>query len=398
VLALAARSRSTIAHLIESDGPGGAERVLATIATALQAAGWANVAFLPAGGEGWLSRELTAAGVPVEYLHRTGPYNARRVGELTAAFRAHGVTLVHSHEFTMGVYGAGAAWRARARHVITMHGSEYFGERMRRRLALRAAVGLGAALVAVSQRLADRLATRLRLPVDRVLTIPNGVRPPTVGISTLRLELGLETDDRLVLAVGNLYPVKGHRHLVDAVALLASRHPRLHVAIAGRGELEAELRARAATLGVAHRVHLLGLRDDIGNLLAGADLFALPSLAEGLPLALLEAMSAGLPIVASDVGDVGVALAGGEAGRLVPPGDPGALAGALDLLLRRPAAARGYGERAARRVSAEYGQDRMTARYVGVYRKLLGPARIAAEPGASFSTCVATTRQVQEAD
>jgi glycosyltransferase involved in cell wall biosynthesis len=296
------------------------------------------------------------------------------------------------------VYGAGAAWRAGARHVITMHGSEYFGERIRRRLALRTAVQLGAALVAVSRPLAGRLASGLRLPAGRVLTIPNGVRPPRLGVSTLRLELGLRPEDRLVLAVGNLYPVKGHRQLVDAVALLASRHPGLHVAIAGRGELEYDLRARAATLGVGQRLHLLGLRDDIGNLLGGADVFALPSLAEGLPLALLEAMSAGLPIVASDVGDVRTALAGGEAGRLVPPGDPGALAGAIDLLLRRPAAARRFGERASRRVAVEYGEDRMVARYVGVYRRLLGETRVAAPPGASLSTRVATARQVQEAD
>jgi glycosyltransferase involved in cell wall biosynthesis len=371
------RSARCVAHLIESDGPGGAERVLATIAGALQVEGWSNVAFLPRDGEGWLSRELTAAGIPVRYLVRTGPYNARRVGELAAAFRAHRVTIAHSHEFTMGVYDAVAAWHAGAGHVITMHGSEYFGERLRRRLALRAAVGLGGELVAVSQRLSDRLAAGLWLPRSRVTTIPNGVRAPALGPATLRGELGLTAADRLVLAVGNLYAVKGHRYLVDALGLLASRHPGLHVAIAGRGDLGVELRARADALGVADRLHLLGLRDDIGHLLAAADVFAMPSMAEGLPLALLEAMTAGLPIVATDVGDVGAALAGGAAGRLVPVADAPALAAAIDHLLLHPAAAHALGAQAARRARTEYSVDRMASRYVDVYRRLLGRAGIA---------------------
>jgi glycosyltransferase involved in cell wall biosynthesis len=106
--------------------------------------------------------------------------------------------------------------------------------------------------------------------------------------------------------------------------------------------------------------------------LAAADVFVLPSLSEGLPLALLEAMFAACPIIASDVGDVAVALAQGDAGILVEPGDPAALARSLDLLLGDRTRARQLGERAFRRAAAEYDICQMVRRYRAVYDDLLG--------------------------
>src|SRR2546422_9067632 len=66
-----------IAHVIETDGPGGAERVLAHLSTALQAAGAYNVAFLPADGEGWLARQLEGSGVTIEYFREEGGCHRR---------------------------------------------------------------------------------------------------------------------------------------------------------------------------------------------------------------------------------------------------------------------------------------------------------------------------------
>jgi glycosyltransferase involved in cell wall biosynthesis len=153
---------------------------------------------------------------------------------------------------------------------------------------------------------------------------------------------------------------------------LAVRHPSVHLAISGRGELEGALLARAREHGLGHRVHLLGLRSDVPAVLAAADLFVLPSLSEGLPLALLEAMFAGCPIVATDVGQVRVALANGTAGILVEPGDSAALAGALERLLADPAEARRLGGIAAWHAAGEYDLSRMVQRYVGVYEQALG--------------------------
>src|SRR5204862_3171720 len=170
----------------------------------------------------------------------------------------------------------------------------------------------------------------------------------------LREKLGLDSDACLLVAFGNLYPFKGHRHLIEALGILAGRHRTLHLAIAGRGDLSDALSTQARELGIGGRLHLLGLRADVSAVLKAADIFVLPSLSEGLPLALLEAMFAGRPIVASEVGEVGTALAGGEVGALVPPADAAALAVALDDLITHPDRARALGAAAATRAATEY--------------------------------------------
>jgi glycosyltransferase involved in cell wall biosynthesis len=361
-----------IAHLIESDGPGGAERVVVQLATALQAGGARSVVFTHAQGEGWLARELEGSGVATEYVRQERRVSPGCARSLRAGFRRHRITLVHSHEFAMAVYGGWASWLAGIPHVITMHGGRYYAGRLRRRVAMRAALSFGGRMVAVSGSVARQLGRDLGIPSSRIATIPNGVPHVPSAPTSLRDELGLGPDDRLVVSVGNLYSVKGHRHLIDALSLLATRRPMLHVAISGRGDLADALCAQARDRQVADRVHLLGLRADIPGILAAADLFVLPSLSEGLPLALLEAMFAGCPIVASDVGEVSIALAHGETGVLVPAGDPAALAAAIDGLVGDPARARELGRRAARRAAAEYDVAQMVCRYVAVYEELLG--------------------------
>lgn len=359
------------AHLIESDGPGGAERMVASLATELQSAGADNVVFAPQGGEGWLARELAGSGVHAELFRLERPLSPAFARWLTDALRRHRITLAHSHEFTMGVYGAWAARRAGVPHVVTMHGSRYYAARWRRRIALRVALSLSGARVAVSQSLARQLSHDLWIGARRITTIPNGARQTAAAGASLRDELQLHDGEQLAVAVGNLYPVKGHAHLVDALALLAARFPRLHVAIAGRGELERSLRERAQAARVGDRLHLLGLRADVGTVLAGADVFVHPSLSEGLPLALIEAMLAARPIVASAVGEIPSALRDGAAGMLVPPGDAPALANALAAVLADPARARRLGAAAARRAAEEYTLTRMVERYVALYAALL---------------------------
>src|SRR5688572_28924058 len=98
-----------LAQLIETDGPGGAERTLAYLATQLQASGHYNVVCLPEAGEGWLGRELAASGVAIEPIRLVGVPTRQSVRELGRAFRRHRVEVAHSHEFTMAVAGAWAA-------------------------------------------------------------------------------------------------------------------------------------------------------------------------------------------------------------------------------------------------------------------------------------------------
>lgn len=316
-----------IAQAIECDGPGGAERVVAHLVTGLIARGAEVFAYLPQGTEGWLGQQLRESRVTVQQFDISRTFRPGFAGWLSRSMRSHRIDLVHSHEFTFAVHGAWSAWRTGAGHVATIHGGRYWAGAWRRRVLFRMAVGLGGGLAAVSETLRGHLAEDLLLPKDRIKYIPNGVPCEGGGRRELvREELGLTSEMRLALAIGSLYPVKGHRILIEALGALRERHPQLHVAIAGRGGEERALREQVEGLGLTDRVHLLGLRSDVPNLLAAADLFVMPSLNEGLPMALLEAMCASKIVIASSVGAIPAVLKSGELGILVPPGDHAALA------------------------------------------------------------------------
>ncbi len=367
--ALLALRGSRIAHVLEFELVGGAARLASQFVEEQVAAGCPAVAFLPERAEAWLGRDLTAAGVEVEY-HRPAR-TARRAADLAAGFRRHGVALAHSHDAAAANSGAWAALGAAIPHVVSLHVGPSAALKWRDKWALKTSFGLSAAVAVASRPVADQLGRELRLRRERIAVIPSGLRPPPRLPSTLRRELGIGDAEQVLLAIGALSPAKGHRHLVEALAVMRRQFPGAHAVIAGQGSEQAGLSAQARARGLGARVHLLGFRHDVANLLSAADVFVLPSLWEVLPLALVEAMFAGLPIVATDTGEVRAALAGGEAGLLVRPGDVDALAEALRRLLTRESEARALGACAARRAAAVYGLDGMMERYARLYAAAL---------------------------
>lgn len=359
-----------IALMLESDGPGGAEMMLLQLAGELRRRGHAVLPVGPADRVGWLGERFRERGFePVTYrLRRTLDWRCLR--ELVDLLRRHEVQVVHSHEFTMAVYGAAAALRLGARHVITMHGGRYFAEQRRRRIALRWAARRSSALVGVSRATAEDLERSLGLPPAAVAVVPNGIEFRTGTRERVRQEVQMAEGELLCVAVGNLYPVKGHMVLLQALAALqrTAHDVPWRLAIAGRGEEEARLRAFADAHGMGDRVHLLGFRSDIPDVLAAADLFVMPSRSEGLPLALVEAMAASLPIVASDVGGIPEVVTSGEEALLVPPDDPDALAAALHRLLCDHALRAALGEAARRRAWRDFSVSTMCDTYERLYR------------------------------
>jgi glycosyltransferase involved in cell wall biosynthesis len=186
-----------------------------------------------------------------------------------------------------------------------------------------------------------------------------------------RSALGLPADGALLVAVGNLYPVKDHATLLRAAARLDGAR----VAIAGRGGEEANLRRLAEELGLAPRLHLLGVRDDVERVLAAADVFVQCSRSEGLPLSLLEAMAASRPVVVTRVGGMPDAVLDGEAGCVVPPGDPAALAAAIAQLLADRDRAAALGRAARARAEAEFSVEAMLERYRALYARAPSASR-----------------------
>lgn len=366
-----------VALLLESDGPGGAETMLLNLADELRRRGHEVLPIGPAGRAGWLGDRFRERGfVPESYVlrHAIDPACMRQIVDM---LRSHRIQVAHSHEFGMAVYGAFAARRAGARHIITMHGGRYYAEQRRRRAALRWAARKSDALVAVSEATADDLRITLRLKDDAVRVVRNGIPFRTGSRSALRNELRLSESELLLVAVGNLYPVKGHAVLLRALGELrrsgALDAVPWRLALAGRGEEEPTLRAIAQEERIAERVVLLGYREDVPDILAAADLFVMPSLSEGLPLALVEAMAAGLPVVVSDVGGIPEVATGGREAILVPPGDAVKLAGGLATLIRDPGARAAMGAAARGRALREFSVSTMCEAYERLYRGAATP-------------------------
>jgi len=359
-----------IGMMIETDGPGGAEVLLIQLSEELRRRGHTVIAVGPEKGRGWLSGTLHELG----FERRT--FSLRRAVDPGCALRMRNMLgeldldVVHSHEFTMAVYGAAACRALGLRHVITMHGSSEVFEALRRRIALRWAMRNSAAMVAVSQHARSYMVERLGRQADETMTVLNGILPLSGERERTREDLGLTDHDVLVLAVGNMRPRKGHLILLLALAELDRRGVgrSVHLAVAGDGEERVRLQKFADECGLSSRVHLLGLRRDIADLQAAADISAMPSFWEGLPLAVLEGMFSGNPIVGSRVGGIGEAVEPGVEGFLVEPGSVNHLAEALQPLIESPALRARMGAASLDRAHRDFHISLMADRYLRLYR------------------------------
>jgi glycosyltransferase involved in cell wall biosynthesis len=188
----------------------------------------------------------------------------------------------------------------------------------------------------VSHSTREFLVGERAVPADRVRLIWNGAPLDEFAPAghergaRVRRELGLDEDAFVVGSIGRLNAQKGHRFLLDAAAPLCRSRAEVRVLVVGDGDLQGDLREQAAGLGLAHRVVFAGHRTDVPDLLAALDVFCISSLYEGTPLALFEAMAAGRTIVSTAVDGCREVLQDGENALLVPPGDAGALASALE--------------------------------------------------------------------
>jgi glycosyltransferase involved in cell wall biosynthesis len=262
------------------------------------------------------------------------------VVQLYRLFRRARPQIVHTHTSKAGFVGRLAARLAGVPAVIHQpHGHIFYGYWSRRRTAMFVALERVAArwtdtLVALTPR---EIAENLERGIGRAAQY--AVVPSPVPIETLRASapsraaaragLGLGPDVYVVAGVGRLVPIKGFDILVAALPELTARVPGAQVVLIGDGVERAALEAQAAALGVAARLRMSGARSDVIGLLPAADVLAAPSRNEGMGRVLVEALALGLPVVGTRVGGIADVILDGECGLIVPPEDPGALAGAL---------------------------------------------------------------------
>lgn len=264
--------------------------------------------------------------------------------------------------------------------VATVHGGGQGGEVERLRALRRGGAPrlrvLGTALdriVVISEEI-DRELADAGVPESRRVAIANGVdtrrfRPGgRDDRAALLAQLGVDQGP-VVVFVGRLIAAKGLGELRQAWTAVRRQVPTAQLVLIGEGPLRGELEGELAPEGV----HLTGAVPDVERYLRGADVFVLPSHAEGLSIALLEAMASGLAVVATDVGATLEAV--GAAGRIVPARDVDALAGALVDVLADGDARAGMAVAARRHVEHGYQLSDTADRLVTLYRSLASERR-----------------------
>lgn len=203
-------------------------------------------------------------------------------------------------------------------------------------------------------------------PAGRTRVVHNGIEAlEPAPTHPLVAELGEEGP--VIAAVAELRVSKGIVTLIEAMPSVLAEHPQCRLAIAGDGEQRPAIERRIEELGIAHAVRLLGLTEGPQEVLSGAFAFVNPAYAEAFPYTVIEAMSAGVPIVATNVGGTGEAIEDGVTGFLVPPKDPGALAGGIKGLLADRELAERLGRDAAHRYRQRFTLERMIEGTLAVY-------------------------------
>ncbi|HJX88018.1 MAG TPA: glycosyltransferase, partial [Gemmatimonadales bacterium] len=286
----------TVLHFTDSDQFGGTERALLQVLAGLDRSRWRPVLLhRPESGLAPLLQEARHLGVELRTVPQLrGAQGWARLPALVQHIRRERAAVFHAHltwplACRMGLLGA-----ALARVPAVVATAQLFvdlppsGWTTMQHRVVSACVDR---YLAVSRQVAAQLRERFGVRPDKITLVPNAVALDQFprAVSPAPARPADPAASHTVLTVARLDPQKGLHHLVAAAALV----PEARVMVVGEGPERRALETRIAHLGLGDRVHLLGFRSDVPDLLAGSDLFVLPSLFEGLPLSILEAMAAG---------------------------------------------------------------------------------------------------------
>lgn len=363
-----------VLHMIETSGPGGAENILIKLAHNINSERFHSVVCLRK--PGWLYQELLNRGIETYIIPETGHFDILFLWRLVALIKRRKIALIHAHEFLMNVYGTLAGVLTGCSVITTVHGKYYYWEKWPRRVAMRFASRFSQ-MISVSQELKAFLQKSTGISPERVKTIYNGIEAHNGAISIhnrhYRSELSIDEDIRVIGTIANLYPVKGHTYLIQAIPRVVRVFPKVIFLFAGRGDQEQNLRQEAESLGISEHVRFLGFRPDARDLLDIMDIFVLPSLSECLPLSVLEAMAAGVPPIVTNVGGNSEIIDDSYSGFIVPPANADALAEKIIALFSQRDLARSMGLRAKKTISERFSMNRMVDEYQNLYSALIQP-------------------------
>jgi glycosyltransferase involved in cell wall biosynthesis len=367
-------NRSRVLHILANLGTGGAERMVAHIATRLDP-GRFDVAVVSISKplETDVERLLADAGVKVWYLGKGLGFDYRTYSKLHRVFREFRPDIVHTHVHVLRYALPSMLYLKPALMLHTVHNVAEREVEPRGRWLQRFAFNHGVVPVAVAQEVAASLQRLYKIPACPVVgnCIPADLYAfPKTPRAEWRAKEGFQDSDVLFGCVARFAPQKNHTLLLRAFAKGPASDPRAHLILSGTGALLEPAKTQARGLGLASRVHFLGVRTDIPDLLAAMDAFALSSDWEGNPLSVIEAMAAGLPTVSTAAGGVPELIENGKEGFVVPLGDLDGLAESMTFLLNHKEVRQTMGAAAARRARNQFDVSVMIKAYEQLYETL----------------------------
>jgi len=330
---------------------------------------------------GPIGEEIARTGVPFKVLGlKPGllrPFDVLRLRDFLIECEP---AIVHTFLLTGSLYGRFAAMMA---HVPVIVGTEvniYQNKKSSHARLERWLMRRTDAVVASAASVREFYIDQVKADPSKVEVIYNAVDwsqlQTTMSREEFRASVGVPADVTVAGIIARLTKQKAHQVLFDAIAHDPGLS-KLHLLVVGDGELRAQLTARAVTLGIQGRVHFLGARRDLGNILAAIDLFAMPSYWEGLPLSMVLAMGAGLPVVASRVAGIPEVVKDGVSGLLVTPGDVADLAAALNRIVHDDTLRVLLGQEARAFVRPRFGVDGYVKSVSALYDRLLAEKGLA---------------------
>jgi len=301
--------------------------------------------------------------------------------------------VVHARSTGIWFDAATAVMRKNARLLLSFHGKTQLESPSRRRRAvLRWAAQRANKVMTVSHEAAEMLYREWSVPIDKLVTILNGVDTSTfypadgnVEIQSIRQQLQLPPGANVAVCVANLLPIKRLDILIRAWRRIVMADPLARLLIIGQGPLCNELVAMTEHQRCTQYIRFLGNREDVADILRASDLFVLPSEYESCSNATLEAMASGLPVVGYDVGGMRELVVHNRTGWLAQPNNDEALGNAILAALMDRNARRRAGAAGRDLAIKQFGIDTWVAKYTSLYRGLAGlrPPQLIRREGAA---------------
>jgi len=363
-----------VAELAGSASYGGGERYLELLCERLDPSRFRPILICPEPGS-FVGR-MQVRGVDVRVVHLEPLFNPFALMRLVHVLSQENVTILQTHGARANVYGRVAGWLAGVPVVIsTVHNSivDYEINRLKRWVystMLRVTRPWVSRIICVSDAIRRDVVRDDPAAAGLAKTVYNGVdRQLFQNVrdrNKVRRELGLR-DGPLLVTVARLTEQKGHRDLIESLALLRDQWPQLQCVCVGDGELRQPLEALAAARGLSSMCRFVGSRDDVMEFYSAADVVVLPSHSEGFPFVILEALAMGKPVIATGVNGVPEVIEHMKTGLLVESHDVAGLAGAIQSLLEHPEQAMRLGNAGRAVVQAQFTADRMVEKTVAVF-------------------------------